>query len=136
MLNKAMQFNPDVVLPDMEDSVPPSEKENARRVIAKMLPVLATRSHVWRVMPRVNALESEHCVADLETITSKSLCATIWGVSIGKVSSVDDIRELDKMLENAEKRACVTPKTLRVCTSAPYSSLSIYLFIHVITNTR
>ena len=35
MLNKCMQFKPSVVVPDIEDSVPPTEKANARKMISK-----------------------------------------------------------------------------------------------------
>ena len=41
MLEKAVSFPADIVVPDMEDSVPLSEKGAARDTIGDMLPVLA-----------------------------------------------------------------------------------------------
>ena len=56
MLRKALNFRPDALVPDMEDSVPDAEKANARNTIARMLPELAATG--IPVIPRVNALDT------------------------------------------------------------------------------
>jgi citrate lyase subunit beta / citryl-CoA lyase len=35
MLKKSLQFSPSVVVPDMEDSVPPAQKPEARKMISR-----------------------------------------------------------------------------------------------------
>jgi citrate lyase subunit beta/citryl-CoA lyase len=41
MLDKALALKPDALVPDMEDSVPPAEKNNARDTVRSYLPRLA-----------------------------------------------------------------------------------------------
>ena len=40
MLERALAFNADVILVDLEDSVPPSEKANAREMAREWVPRL------------------------------------------------------------------------------------------------
>lgn len=61
MLDKALGFTPDAFVPDLEDSVPDVEKENARRITAAHLAKLGSPGIA--VIPRVNALGSPRIVA-------------------------------------------------------------------------
>ncbi|HVS25234.1 MAG TPA: aldolase/citrate lyase family protein, partial [Gammaproteobacteria bacterium] len=66
MLTKALGLKPDAYVPDMEDSVPPNEKGNAREMIRGFLPQLAATG--VPVIPRVNALETDWIEADLGAV--------------------------------------------------------------------
>ncbi len=97
MLEKAMAFAPDAFVPDMEDSVPDAEKSNARVVIAAHLARLHTTGKL--VIPRVNALDTGLTERDLASVIGPH----IHGVSIGKVNTAEDLRQLDAMIGDLEQ---------------------------------
>ena len=82
-------------MPDLEDSVPDDEKANAREVTASFLPQLAQVGPL--VIPRVNALETGLCEADLEAVVGPH----IDGVSMGKIYSVQDVQTISDWLCSA-----------------------------------
>jgi len=96
MLDKALGVRPDVYVPDLEDSVPDGEKDNARAVVHDHLPKLQHSGRL--VIPRVNALETGRAEDDLAALVGPQ----IHGVSIGKVRSVDDIRTIDNIITKLE----------------------------------
>jgi citrate lyase subunit beta/citryl-CoA lyase len=99
MLEKALNFKPDIFIPDMEDSVPTGEKENARNLIAKYLPKLA-KSGV-PIIPRVNSLDTEWAVDDMTAVVGPY----IYGISIGKINSPADIKRVSEHLSILERKA-------------------------------
>ena len=99
MLRKAMNFRPDALVPDMEDSVPDAEKANARNTIASFLPELAATG--IPVIPRVNALDTGWTAEDLNAVVGPH----IYGISIGKVHVPEDIRRICSLLEGLEDQA-------------------------------
>jgi len=108
MLEKSLEFAPDVVLPDMEDSVPDAEKAAARDTVRKFLPrLLAGPSHV---MPRVNSLETPWTEEDLAAVVTPGL----YGISIGKVRSAADISTVSNMMAKLETRAGMPVGELRL----------------------
>lgn len=98
MLEKALAFAPDAYVPDMEDSVPLEEKANARSVIASFLPRLAETGCV--VIPRVNALDTGLLQQDLAAVVGPH----IFGVSVGKVRTTQDIEDIGGIIEHLEKK--------------------------------
>jgi citrate lyase subunit beta/citryl-CoA lyase len=99
MLAKALAFAPDAFVPDMEDSVPPSEKGNARETIRQFLPKLAATG--VPVIPRVNALDTDWIEADLAAVVGPH----ILGVSVGKVRTPGDVSAISRLLAALETRA-------------------------------
>lgn len=99
MLRKAMDFRPDALVPDMEDSVPDAEKANARKIIAALLPDLAGTG--IPVIPRVNALDTGWTTDDLAAVVGPS----IYGISIGKVHMPDDVHRISALLDDLEAQA-------------------------------
>ena len=95
MLQKGPGMPADSLVPDLEDSVPPDEKANARVVVAEHLPALARN----RVFVRVNGLQTAWTWDDLRAVVSKD----IEGISIGKLDSPEMARELDAMLSVLEQ---------------------------------
>jgi citrate lyase subunit beta/citryl-CoA lyase len=99
MLEKSLAFAPDVVLPDMEDSVPDAKKGAARATVSKFLPRLLAGPS--RVMPRVNSLETPWTEDDLAAVVVPG----VFGISIGKIRSAADISTVSNMMAKLEARA-------------------------------
>ena len=99
MLDKALGFRPDVFVPDMEDSVPTAEKENARTTIAGFLPKLADSG--VPVVPRVNSLDTGWAADDLAAVVGPH----IYGISIGKINEPADINDVSEIIGTLERRA-------------------------------
>jgi citrate lyase subunit beta/citryl-CoA lyase len=99
MLEKALGLRPDAYVPDMEDSVPLTEKANARSITASMLPRLASAGPL--VIPRVNSLGTGLLEDDLEAVVGPH----IYGVSVGKIASPEDVAAVSEVLERLEALA-------------------------------
>lgn len=108
MLEKAQRTRPDVLVPDMEDSVPDAEKSNARETIAGWLP--SARAHPAAVMPRVNSLATGLTEDDLAAVVGPD----IWGVSIGKIDSAADVSAVSQLIAGLERRAGIEVGSLRL----------------------
>ena len=99
MLEKALGLRPDAYVPDMEDSVPPSEKANARSITSSMLPRLSSAGPL--VIPRVNSLGTGLLEDDLAAVVGPH----IYGVSVGKIASPEDVAAVSEVLERLEALA-------------------------------
>ena len=99
MLERALSFKADVIMVDLEDSVPPGEKANARDVAREWVPKL--RQAGQRVMVRVNSLDTGLTKDELAAVISPDL----HGISLGKVETPDDVRDTDRMITAMESAA-------------------------------
>jgi citrate lyase subunit beta/citryl-CoA lyase len=97
MLEKALSFKPSAYIPDLEDSVTESEKINALNCILKYLPKLISSG--VPVIPRVNNIQSEFIEYEIQELTKFN----IYGISIGKIRSPEDLAQLIKLLEKYKK---------------------------------
>ncbi|MBI3953914.1 MAG: CoA ester lyase [Chloroflexi bacterium] len=98
MLDKARDVPADVLVPDLEDSVPPEEKAAARKVVAANLAGFAIRGQ--HLFVRINALSTGLGEEDLDAV----LGPQIEGISVGKADSATDLVELDRLLGRMERR--------------------------------
>lgn len=108
MLAKASSCTPDVLIPDMEDSIPDGEKESARATIAQWLPRLS--AHNALLMPRVNSIRTDWFKDDV----SAAVAPGVWGLSIGKVDSAADISTISGVMAQAEREAGLEVGSLRL----------------------
>jgi len=108
MLAKAESCSPDVLVPDMEDSVPDAEKSAARATIGEWLPRLA--AHTALLMPRVNSLRTGWFEDDL----AGAVAPGVWGISIGKVESAADISAISAAMARTERAAGLEVGSLRL----------------------
>lgn len=108
MLQKALGFSPDVFVPDLEDSVPADEKANARAVAASFLAKLSDTGSL--VIPRVNALDTGLLAQDLAAI----ITPRIYGLSIGKVQTVQEIVDICALIEPLEQKAGLAAGRLKL----------------------
>lgn len=96
MLEKARTFKADVLIADLEDSVPPSEKMTARRLVHQMAPNLSGRGQ--KVVVRVNSFDTGLTAGELEAVVGPYL----YSVSLGKVQSPWHVEECDRLLSALE----------------------------------
>ena len=99
MLERASGLKPDAFIPDMEDSVPLDEKANAREVTASYLAKLAAGR--TPVIPRVNSLDTGLLDDDLAAVVG----GNVYGVSVGKIETPEDIATISGKLEALERKA-------------------------------
>ena len=103
MLERALEFKADVIMVDLEDSVPPGEKAAALATALDWAPRLANGGK--RVMARVNALDTGLTRGELEALISPDLA----GISIGKSQTVFDLKDVDQIITNLESAAGLPP---------------------------
>lgn len=108
MLEKGLAAKADVLVPDLEDSVPVDEKANAREVTAGFLPKLAQTGRT--LIPRVNSLDTGLLEQDLAAVVGHD----IHGVSVGKIQGPEDIGTISKILDNLEVKARLKPGSVRL----------------------
>lgn len=108
MLDKALGFKPDALVPDMEDSIPDGEKDNAREIIKAHLEKLYQTG--IPIIPRVNALETGLAEADLAAVVGPY----ITGISIGKIYTPADIHQLDEIITVLEQRSGIEEGSIKL----------------------
>lgn len=97
-LEKAKSLQADIVCFDLEDSVPESEKENARNLIKETL--VNRHQYSASIYVRTNSLSSGKFQKDLDSIVRKG----IDGVVIPKVNNVKELKKFEKNLASLEKK--------------------------------
>lgn len=107
-IDKAPQSGTDVICFDMEDSVPPAEKERARGLTAAALQSLPEGPYAAFV--RVNGPMTGLMEADLEAVVRPGL----EGVVISKADSAEMIRDVDNRLTRLERENGVTPDSIAI----------------------
>ena len=98
MVEKAPSIPADIITLDLEDSVPPSEKEAARKLVAEKLKYAGSGGA--QVYVRINNWETEMTNDDLEAVVWEGLD----GVTLAKTGHPDDVKRLDWKLEELERR--------------------------------
>jgi citrate lyase subunit beta/citryl-CoA lyase len=98
MVGKAPEFPADIVTLDLEDSVPPAEKANARECVRANLKHAGTGGS--KVYVRVNNWETLMTNDDLEAVVHEGLA----GICLAKTGEPDNVRRLDWKIEELERR--------------------------------
>ncbi|MFQ5896552.1 MAG: HpcH/HpaI aldolase/citrate lyase family protein, partial [Nitrospinota bacterium] len=106
MLAKAAGVEADGLILDLEDSVTPDRKAEARGLVREALGRLG---HKYRVV-RVNGFESELTVADLEAVVSADLDATM----LPKAETPAQMRALDAHLTRLERERGLEAGRVRI----------------------
>ena len=108
MLERALDFEVDIIMVDLEDSVPTAEKVNAREVAREWVPKL--RESGQRVMVRLNALDTGLTRDELAAVISPHL----YGVSVGKTESAWDLKEIERIIAPLEARTGLAPGQVKI----------------------
>lgn len=98
-LEKARLIPADALILDLEDSVPPSEKDTARKMVATSIDELASNGK--EVFVRINSLPTPYAVSDIKAVATGRL----KGICLPKSESADDIHRADALLADAEKKS-------------------------------
>jgi citrate lyase subunit beta/citryl-CoA lyase len=97
-VDKALAHQPDAILFDLEDSVPASGKEQARRNVRESCAALADNRVA--VFVRVNAWGTGALIADVDALVGKGLD----GIVLPKVERLHDIQALELVLDDLERQ--------------------------------
>ncbi len=108
MLERALGFSADIIMVDLEDSVPLGEKAAACELATEWVPRLAEAGK--QVMVRVNALETGLAAGELSAVVS----ADLSGISIGKGNTPWDVQQVDKLLAPLESRIGIETGNIKV----------------------
>ena len=106
MIEKARGFEADVIVLDLEDSVPSAKKEEARQIVRRAIPTLAALGHTVHV--RVNPVSSRLARDDLAAV----VCPELSGIGVPKAESPQDVRDVDVLIREQELENGVKPGTL------------------------
>jgi citrate lyase subunit beta/citryl-CoA lyase len=97
-MEKAAGYGADVLILDLEDSVPDRDKAAARPLVQAALKALFARGQAASV--RLNGFATGLTLDDLEGV----LCPELTSVGLPKVETVDDMKALDTLLTHLEKK--------------------------------
>ncbi|MFT4258968.1 HpcH/HpaI aldolase/citrate lyase family protein [Microbacterium sp.] len=108
MLDKGIASAADALVLDLEDSVPPAEKEAARSLLARRMPgLVAQGKSIW---VRVNRTAHIYDLDDILAVVQPGLA----GVMISKPSGPDDVHMASCMVAEAEARADIEIGTVKL----------------------
>ena len=105
-MEKAAGYGADCLILDLEDSVPDQEKSAARPLVKAAISALKAQGQAVTV--RINPFVTGLTLDDLEGI----VCPELNAVTIPKVETVEDMRELDVLLTHIEKRMGIAPGSI------------------------
>jgi citrate lyase subunit beta/citryl-CoA lyase len=108
MLERGLGFAADVVMVDLEDSVPPGEKQAACDLAVEWVPKLVAAGK--RVMVRVNSLDTGLISRELSAVVSPNLA----GISVGKGDTAWDLQQVDQLLAPLEANARIVAGSIKV----------------------
>lgn len=97
MVTKAQGLNVDAIMLDIEDGVPPAEKDLARKLISRALEDASPGSGPAKFV-RINAIGHPRMEADLEAVVYPGLD----GLVLPKVDSAEDVHVVERFLDSCE----------------------------------
>ncbi len=103
---KAFGTGADVVIIDLEDAVPLSEKESSRINVREKVAESVDRM----ILVRTNALVSDFVDGDLD----EAIVEGVNGIILPKVEKADDISKINKLLLEVEKNRSLHEGSIRV----------------------
>ena len=107
-IDKARSIPADALILDLEDSVPLTEKNSARVMVSSSIDGLTLSGR--EIFVRINALSTDHAVADIKAIVIPGLN----GICLPKSESADDILKADALITGAEREAKLTVGSIRL----------------------
>ncbi len=119
-LEKAKTLSADIVCFDLEDSVPFEEKKSARNIIKGELG--RRTDYQSEIYVRTNSLTSGLIGDDLTAIVQKG----IDGIVIPKVNNASEIKKIEKVLTNLEKKRKLKPVELMASIESTEGVVNAY----------
>jgi citrate lyase subunit beta/citryl-CoA lyase len=109
---KARVIGADALILDLEDSVAPSKKAEARAHVAGLLDDTGPRD--WSFFVRVNALDTGQTLGDMAAVVKPGLD----GLMIPKANGADDIARIGHYLDALEEKVGIAAGTVRIAVVA------------------
>lgn len=103
-VDKAVKSEADVVIIDLEDSVPLSDKSSTRSLVRKKI----HEHRAKRIMVRVNALGTDFVYDDLNEVITEN----VWGLMVPKVDEAARVREIHRMVFDMERKKKLLPGSI------------------------
>ena len=115
MLEKAWKRcqKADAIIPDLEDSVPEQEKENARKAVCEFLSKVEQTHSSPLLIPRVNSFFSPHFSEDVESVLASG-GKKLYGISVGKVDTAEEMASISEFISRAEKKSGVKEGSVKL----------------------
>jgi citrate lyase subunit beta/citryl-CoA lyase len=111
MLQKALGSQTDAIIVDLEDSVPPAEKPEARAALREALSSAGPDAPL--LYARVNPAGTDLIAQDIAAIVAPGLA----GVQLPKPESPEDVAHVAALLDAAEAASGVAPGTVGIIVS-------------------
>jgi len=112
-VDKAKKLNADIICFDLEDSVLPSEKVTARKMLVQALKQRANYNLTENVYVRINSPESGISGKDLTSTVQKGLD----GIVVPKVSEESEIVELCSLITELEQKRRIEKNRIKLMPS-------------------
>ena len=117
---KARTIGADALILDLEDSVAPSQKAEARRSVAKLLDDASPRP--WLFFVRVNALDTGLILDDLSAVVKRGLD----GLLIPKANGAADIQRIGHYLDALEVKTGVPLGSIKMAVVATETAKAMF----------
>lgn len=108
MLTKSLSLSADNITYDLEDSVTPQEKPNARLALARHLRTLTRPAGVGELAARINAVETPYALEDLQALGREP---ALDAIVLPKVNSAADLTFVADVLRHV---APARPRPVRL----------------------
>lgn len=118
-MGKAIASDADIALLDLEDSVVPGRKAEARAMVAEAIAACDNRARVW---VRINPLSGGLTEADLDAI----MAAGPGGVFLPKAEGGEDVATLDAMLTAREEAAGIAAGSTKVAALVTETAAAMF----------
>jgi citrate lyase subunit beta / citryl-CoA lyase len=118
-MGKAIASDADIALLDLEDSVVPDRKADARKMVAEAIASAPDRQRVW---VRVNPLSGNWTEDDLDAV----IAAGPGGLFLPKAEGGHDVATLDAMITPREEAAGITPGSTKVAALVTETAAAMF----------
>jgi len=109
-LGKADESGADAIILDLEDSVAPANKPNARKLAAAFLSKRPRASRSYQIWVRINPLDTDFALADLAAVVGSAPD----GIMLPKPEGPADVQQLSHYLDALEVRAGLEPGSIGI----------------------
>ncbi len=110
-IDKAKMLNADIICLDLEDSVPMSDKDSARKMLGETLQ--SRPEFKSEVYIRTNSFESGLAQEDLKAVVQNG----INGVIVPKVNDANEVFQLSKLISDLERTQSIKQDTVEMMPS-------------------
>jgi len=129
-MQKAVDYGADLLVLDLEDSVPIQEKMDARAMVQDALTFL--KKNGQRCTVRINGFASGLTLGDLEGI----ICPELESVAVPKIETIDDMKQIDRILRDLEVQQGIELETIKTPLNLETAKAIRYAYDIAISSPR